>query len=306
MLAIATAALLVFSATVEAATSKYDYGGREKYKHEYHGSYKPFYKHGAYESEHMRGDGGYEDYSYEPSYASPYADREYRDPRHDSHDEDQYDRDVYFEEPSYDYESSPAKRYTRSVKDQMGVREDQVLVPLAGKIGKKLRKILKVSVLEVDNLKHKLKKIKRSVEDKGVAREVQSVEREGLSAFGCCRQLEVRSARNWNRTEGVTNLYPELFQTYNLRTGIINGRDHWVSDSNEFAIWRSESRRSPVWVIGNLTNLGLFEGYIAFEFAEGNLDCPDAARFGSWAFFIPSINQPMPAQEGIKVFCVIQ
>merc|ERR1719245_105935 len=78
---------------------KYDYGGREKYKHEYHGSYKPHYKHGAFESEHMRGDGGYEDYSHEPfyaspyadqeysreaSYESPYADREYREPRHDS------------------------------------------------------------------------------------------------------------------------------------------------------------------------------------------------------------------------------
>jgi len=97
-IAIATAALLAFSATAEVATTKYDYGGREKYKHEYHGSYKPYYKHGAYEREHMRGDGGYEDYSYKPSYTSPYADREYREPRHDSHDEDHYDRDVYLEE----------------------------------------------------------------------------------------------------------------------------------------------------------------------------------------------------------------
>merc|ERR1712117_748018 len=73
MLVIATAALLAFSATVEAATSKYDCGGREKYKHEYHGSYKPYYKHGAYESEHMRGDGGYEDYSREDSYSRAMA-----------------------------------------------------------------------------------------------------------------------------------------------------------------------------------------------------------------------------------------
>merc|ERR1712117_799219 len=82
-IATATAALLALSATAEAATSKNDYSGREKYKHEYHGSYKPYYKHGAYESEHIRGDSGYEDYSREDSYSRAMADREYREPRHD-------------------------------------------------------------------------------------------------------------------------------------------------------------------------------------------------------------------------------
>jgi len=128
MLAIATAALLAFSATVEAATSKYDYGGREKYKHEYHGSYKPYYKHGAYEREHKY-DSGHEaykmrDYHYEPSYESHYAEDDYREPHYDSYDEG-YGGDAYFEKPSYAYDYSPAKRYTRSVKDQMGVREGQ-------------------------------------------------------------------------------------------------------------------------------------------------------------------------------------
>jgi len=132
MFAIATAALLALSATAEAATSKYDYGGREKYKH--HGSYKPYYKHGAYEREHMRGDSGYEDYSPEPSYASPYADqeysrealyespyadREYREPHHDSYDEDNYGRDAYSVEPSYTYEEDDMenkRRKPRSVR----------------------------------------------------------------------------------------------------------------------------------------------------------------------------------------------
>merc|ERR1719422_1081539 len=118
MLAIATAALLAFSVTVEAASSKYDYGGREKNKHEYHGSYKPYYKHGAYEREHMRrydhGHEAYEaeDYHYNPSYESHFADRDYREPHHDSYDEDHYGGDAYFEKPSYAYE----QRYKRSVE----------------------------------------------------------------------------------------------------------------------------------------------------------------------------------------------
>merc|ERR1712117_895371 len=49
MLAIATAALLVLAANAEAAFVKYDYGGRESYKHEDSDSYKPSY-------EHKRGD----------------------------------------------------------------------------------------------------------------------------------------------------------------------------------------------------------------------------------------------------------
>merc|ERR1719422_2363797 len=169
MLAIATAALLAFSVTVEAASSKYDYGGREKYKHEHHGSYKPYYKHGAYEREHMRrydhGREAYEaeDYHYDPFYESHFADRDYREPHHDSYDEDHYGGNAYFEELSR--KSSPAKRYQRSVQDEMGVREDQVLVPFGGKVGKKLGKILHNPVLK--------KVSKKSTQDEGGAREGQ-------------------------------------------------------------------------------------------------------------------------------------
>ena len=50
----------------------------------------------------------------------------------------------------------------------MGVREDQVLVPFGGKIGKKLGKILHNPVL-----KKVSKKVKRSAQDEGGAREGQ-------------------------------------------------------------------------------------------------------------------------------------
>ena len=79
----------------------------------------------------------------------------HRDPHHDSYDEDyHYGGDTYFEEPSR--KSSPAKRYKRSVQEEMGVREDQVLVPFGGKIGKKLGKILHNPVL---------KKVSKKVEE---------------------------------------------------------------------------------------------------------------------------------------------
>merc|ERR1712154_134816 len=85
MLATATAALIVLATTAEGAFIKYDYGGRESYKHEDYDSY-----------EHKRGD--------------------------------YYGGIAYSEEPTYTYEprkSSPAKRYKRSVQEEMGVREDQ-------------------------------------------------------------------------------------------------------------------------------------------------------------------------------------
>merc|ERR1712117_130561 len=102
MLAIATAALIVFSMTAEAAFMKYDYGGREIYKHE-DDSYEPSY-------EYKRGD----DYP-EPSHKSHYADQchghkpsyEIQDyslrPHHDSYDEDHYGRYAYSVEPSYSH-----------------------------------------------------------------------------------------------------------------------------------------------------------------------------------------------------------
>jgi len=288
MLAIATAALLVFSATVEAATSKYDYGGREKYKHEYHGSYKPFYKHGAYESEHMRGDGGYEDYSYEPSYASPYADREYREPRDESHDEDHYDRDVYFEEPSYayDYESSPAKRYTRSVKDQMGVREDQVLIPFGGKIGKKLGKILHDPVL-----KKVSKKFKRSV-------------REGLQTEfgGCCREIQVRSAKSGMK--GVKSVYPERFQLYRWTPSAVEGKDQWWSNDQKFAIWSNAGK----WIIGPIGRRGsggepedeIDWGVIRTDEDEA---CPEDVGF-KWQYW--GNNELNSAERGLRVICELE
>merc|ERR1712154_633110 len=124
MLATATAALIVLATTAEGAFIKYDYGGRESYKHEDHDSY-----------EHKRGD-----YYSEPSHKSHYADQYYghkpsykiqdysHRPHHDSYDEDYYGGIAYSEEPTYTYEprkSSPAKRYKRSVQEEMGVREDQ-------------------------------------------------------------------------------------------------------------------------------------------------------------------------------------
>jgi len=82
-IAIATAALLAFSATVEADTIKYAYGGRDGYRHDDRGSYVPSYKHRAsgrgykYESGHeaykMR------DYDHEPPYERHYATRSRRD-----------------------------------------------------------------------------------------------------------------------------------------------------------------------------------------------------------------------------------
>merc|ERR1719471_1704195 len=50
----------------------------------------------------------------------------------------------------------------------MGVREDQVLVPFGGKVGKKLGKILHNPLLKKGS-----KKVKRSAQDEGGAREGQ-------------------------------------------------------------------------------------------------------------------------------------
>jgi len=129
MLAIATAALLALSATADAATSKYRYH-----------SYEPSYA--------MR------DYSHD-SYES-----HYREPHQDSYDEG-YGGDAYSE----NYEPSMKSRQMYKLKrstDEMGVREDQVLVPFGGKIGKFGKVLKKVS-----------KKVKRSVKDKMGAREGQ-------------------------------------------------------------------------------------------------------------------------------------
>merc|ERR1712117_1012284 len=81
MLAIATAALLALSATAEAATMKYDHGGRESYKLEDHGSYNQYvHDHGAYKTSNYH---------------------------HDSYDEDHYGGDAYSEEQTYTYEPRP-------------------------------------------------------------------------------------------------------------------------------------------------------------------------------------------------------
>jgi len=131
MLAIVTAALLVLAANAEAAFVKYDYGGRESYKHEDYDSY-----------EHKRGD----DYP-EPSHKSHYADQYYghmpsyeiqdysHRPHHDSYDEDHYGRDAYSVVPSYSHESSspsykqyePRSYRKRSVTEEAGVTESQAM-----------------------------------------------------------------------------------------------------------------------------------------------------------------------------------
>merc|ERR1712117_634248 len=119
MLAIATAALLALSATVEASISKYDYGGRESYKHE------DYDLHGAYGSEYMRrydhGHEAYEaeDYHFGPSYESRFSDRDYREPHHDGYDEG-YSGDAYSEvyEVTPSYEQSHESRSTYKFKSK--------------------------------------------------------------------------------------------------------------------------------------------------------------------------------------------
>jgi len=233
-IATATAALIAFSATAEAATSKYDYGGREKYKHEYRGSYKPYYKHGAYEREHMRGDSGYDDYNYEPSYASPYADQE------------------------YSFEASVSKKVKRS----------------SG----------------------------QAVEEGAVEEGAVGEARQSLSKFNCCRRLEVRSAPNWPQDKGITKLRPDIFGMYNLVTGLINGRDHWVSDNGKKGIWIDGD---DDWVIGDYNDLGSGVG-AAFvpDSRSPNVNCPEDIEFGKWMYFVRAINIWLEAEDGVKVFCL--
>jgi len=124
MLAIVTAALLVLAANAEAAFVKYDYGGRESYKHEDYDSY-----------EHRSGD-----YYPEPSHKSHYADQYYghkpsyevkdysHRPHHDSYEEDYDGGDAYSEEPTYTYEPRSAYRHKRhAVQDEAGVTESQAM-----------------------------------------------------------------------------------------------------------------------------------------------------------------------------------
>merc|ERR1711879_470009 len=95
MLAIVTAALIVLATTAEAAISKYDYGGRERHKHYDDGSYEPKrYDHGSYKPSFESHYADQEN-SHGPSY---YADRDYREPHHDSYDEDHYGGDAYLGE----------------------------------------------------------------------------------------------------------------------------------------------------------------------------------------------------------------
>jgi len=98
MFAIATAALLVFSVTAQAAT-KYNYGGRG---YKYDGGYKAYKRH-------------------DPSYENHYAEDYHREPHYDG-----YGGDAYSEDPSYTYESMKYRpthkqshylRYRRSIQD---------------------------------------------------------------------------------------------------------------------------------------------------------------------------------------------
>jgi len=112
MLAIATAALIVLATTAEAATSKYDYGGRDSYKMNDYLHYEP-----SFESH------------YAEQHYSRLAENDYREPHHDSYDEEHYGGDAYSEEPSYieswkfrpTYKQTYDYRHKRSVE----VREGQ-------------------------------------------------------------------------------------------------------------------------------------------------------------------------------------
>jgi len=143
-LAIATATLLALSATADAATSKYRYHSYEpSYEHKRPTGERYDHGHEAYA---MRDYSHYDDqyYSREPSYES-----HYREPHHGNYDEG-YGGDAYSENYEPSMKSRQMYKHKRST-DEMGVREDQVLVPL--KKIKKLRKALKK--------KKVLKKVKR-------------------------------------------------------------------------------------------------------------------------------------------------
>jgi len=135
MLAIATAALIVLSATAQAAT-KYNYGHR--------GSYEPSYEHRVYGREYKYDNGHeayktndysyerhYDDQDYKPSYKRRYAGQAYREPHHGSYDEDHYGRDAYSEEPIYDpRKSRPTYKQSHELQSyrlkKRSAREGQV------------------------------------------------------------------------------------------------------------------------------------------------------------------------------------
>ena len=52
------------------------------------------------------------------------------------------------------------------------------------------------------------------------------------------------------------NLQTNLEGIYVLRTEIINGKSHWVHESELTAIWNGNNETSPFWMIGDLSDLG--------------------------------------------------
>jgi len=102
MFVIATAALLVFSVTVQAAT-KYNYDVRK-----YDSGHK------AYK---MR------DYRHDPSYKNHYAEDYHREPHFD-----RYGGDAYSEEPIYNYEHRPTYKQSHEIRYRRDVREGQVCI----------------------------------------------------------------------------------------------------------------------------------------------------------------------------------
>merc|ERR1712117_693202 len=86
----------------------------------------------------------------------------------------------------------------------------------------------------------------------------------------------------------------EIYQNYYARAGSVNGKSHWISEDEKFAIWFHGGN----WHIGTVKNKGR-EPYSPIAVRTSMNDCPDQGAHRAWQYKLGE--NMMPAGDNLKI-----
>ena len=117
------------------------------------------------------------------------------------------------------------------------------------------------------------------------------------ASSSCCSKLKIQFGNGFGRV-GAAKAHPKVYADktkFELKSGKVNGKEHWVSENDKYAIWYS----GKSWLVGSVANQGTTRSYFS---NTDDSSCPHNFDYG-WRYYYSKLGDWLDAEEGFNINC---
>ena len=113
----------------------------------------------------------------------------------------------------------------------------------------------------------------------------------------CCSKLKIQRGKDFGRV-GAAKAHPKVYADktkFELKSGKVGGKEHWVSENGKYAIWWSGKN----WLVGPVVSQGTGIGWVK---NSEDSSCPHNFDYG-WRYYYGKLGDWLDAEEGFNINC---